>query len=77
MAEEIAPEEKPKRTPEEIAAMYKASLEVVAFIKEIIATGDTDEETTAELKRLRAFLTDLLAYDCWTTEDLEPLRAAL
>jgi hypothetical protein len=75
MDKEILTEE--DRTPERIDQTYRTALKSVALINEIVASGDTDQESVDTLKRNRDFLDGLLEYDYWTTEDLSPLQAAL
>lgn len=65
------------RTPERIDQTYRAALKSVALINDIVASGDTDEESVDTLKRNRDFLDRLLEHDYWTTEDLSPIRDAV
>lgn len=69
MAEEI--------TAEEIAQHYSAAMDSVNLINEIVASGDTDEESVDTLKRNKDHLEIMVAKDFWTTEDLKPLNDAI
>ena len=69
MAEEI--------TAEEIAQHYRAAMDSVNLINEIVASGDTDEESVDALKRNRDHLKIMVAKDYWTTEDLQPFKDAI
>jgi hypothetical protein len=64
-------------TPERIAGTYKSALKSASLVQEIVATGDTDQESVDTLKRNRDYLTSIVDADYWTTEDLSPIRAAL
>ena len=68
MAEEI--------TVEEIASNYSAAMDSVNLINEIVASGDTDEESVDTLDRNKEHLKIMLAKDYWTTEDLQPFKDA-
>ena len=68
MAEEI--------TVEEIASNYNAAMDSVNLINEIVASGDTDEESVDTLKRNKEHLKIMLAKDYWTTENLQPFKDA-
>ena len=69
MAEEI--------TAAEIAQHYRAAMDSVNLINEIVASGDTDEESVDTLKRNRDHLKIMLTRDYWTTEDLQPFKDAI
>jgi len=69
MAEEI--------TAEEIAQHYRASMDSVNLINEIVASGDTDKESVDALKRNKEHLKIMVDKDFWTTEDLKPLKDAI
>tara|TARA_B100001123_G_scaffold25377_1_gene27440 strand:- start:766 stop:978 length:213 start_codon:yes stop_codon:yes gene_type:complete len=69
MAEEI--------TVEEIAQHYRAAMDSVNLINEIVASGDTDEESVDVLKRNRDHLKIMVDKDFWTTEDLQPFKDAI
>ena len=63
-------------TAEEIAQHYRAAMDSVNLINEIVASGDTDEESVDTLKRNRDHLKIMLTRDYWTTEDLQPFKDA-
>ena len=69
MAEEI--------TVEEIAQHYRAAMDSVNLINEIVASGDTDDESVDALKRNKEHLEIMVAKDFWTTEDLQPFKDAI
>ncbi len=69
MAEEI--------TAEEIAQHYSAAMDSVNLINDIVASGDTDDESVNTLKRNKDHLKIMVAKDFWTTEDLKPLNDAI
>ncbi len=69
MAEEI--------TAEEIAQHYSAAMDSVNLINDIVASGDTDDESVDTLKRNKDHLKIMVAKDFWTTEDLKPLNDAI
>jgi len=64
-------------TEEEIAQHYRAAMDSVNLINEIVASGDTDEESVAALDRNKEHLKIMLAKDYWTTEDLQPFKDAI
>jgi hypothetical protein len=64
-------------TTEEIAQHYSAAMDSVRLINEIVASGDTDEETVDVKTRNQEHLEIMLAKDFWTTEDLQPFRDAI
>ena len=64
-------------TTSEIAQHYSAAMDSVRLINEIVASGDTDEETVHTKTRNQEHLEIVLAKDFWTTEDLQPLRDAV
>jgi hypothetical protein len=64
-------------TAEEIAQHYRASMDSVNLINEIVASGDTDDETMDVLSRNKEHLEIMVAKDYWTTEDLTPLKDAI
>jgi len=68
-------EEEP--TAEEIAQHYSAAMDSVNLVNEIVASGDTDTETTKTLARNKEHLEIMVAKDYWTTEDLAPFTAAI
>ena len=69
MAEEI--------TAAEIAQNYRAAMDSVNLINEIVASGDTDEESVDTLKRNRDHLKIMVDKEYWTTEDLRPFKDAI
>ena len=69
MAEEI--------TAAEIAQHYSAAMDSVNLINDIVASGDTDDESVDTLKRNKDHLKIMVAKDFWTTEDLKPLNDAI
>ena len=69
MAEEI--------TAEEIARHYSSAMDSVNLINEIVASGDTDDESVDALKRNKEHLEIMVAKDFWTTEDLQPFKDAI
>jgi len=62
---------------EEIAQHYKAMGDSVALINEIIASGDTDEESVDTLTRNKEHLVLMKAKDFWTNEDMTAVTAAI
>ena len=66
-----------KITAAEIAQHYRAAMDSVNLINEIVASGDTDEESVDTLKRNRDHLKIMVDKDFWTTEDLQPFKDAI
>ena len=66
-----------KITAAEIAQHYRAAMDSVNLINEIVASGDTDEESVDALKRNRDHLKIMVDKDFWTTEDLQPFKDAI
>jgi hypothetical protein len=64
-------------TTAEIAQHYSAAMDSVRLINEIVASGDTDEETVDVKTRNQEHLEIMLAKDFWTNEDLQPFRDAV
>lgn len=64
-------------TAEEIAQHYRAAMDSVRLINDIVASGDTDTESVAVKSRNQDHLEIMVAKDFWTTEDLTPLRSAI
>ena len=64
-------------TTEEIAQHYSAAMDSVNLINEIVASGDTDSESTDTIARNKEHLEIMVAKDFWTTEDLTPITAAI
>ena len=66
-----------KITAADIAQHYRAAMDSVNLINEIVASGDTDEESVDALKRNRDHLKIMVDKDFWTTEDLQPFKDAI
>jgi len=64
-------------TAEEIAQHYSAAMDSVNLINEIVASGDTDEESVDTIARNKEHLELMVAKDFWTNEDMTPLNAAI
>ena len=64
-------------TVEEIAQHYSSAMDSVNLINEIVASGDTDDESVDALKRNKEHLEIMVAKDFWTTEDLQPFKDAI
>ena len=64
-------------TTAEIAQHYSACMDSVNLINEIVASGDTDTESTDSLARNKEHLEIMVAKDFWTTEDLAPFTTAI
>lgn len=68
-------------TPEQIAQHYKAMLDSVNLINDVIAGTQMQNESTAEkkacVKRNVEHLEIMLAKDFWTTEDMQPINASV
>ena len=64
-------------TAEEIAQHYRGAMDSVNLINEIVASGDTDDESVDALKRNKDHLKIMVEKDFWTTEDLTPLNDAI
>ena len=64
-------------TTAEIAQHYSAAMDSVRLINEIVASGDTDEETVDVKTRNQEHLEIMVAKDFWTTEDLAPFHSAI
>ena len=64
-------------TTEEISQHYKAAMDSVRLINEIVASGDTDTESVDVKSRNQEHLQIMVAKDFWTTEDLTPLTSAI
>jgi len=64
-------------TTEEIAQHYSAMGDSVALINEVIASGDTDEESVDAIARNKEHLELMVAKDFWTTEDMTAVNAAI
>jgi len=64
-------------TEAEIAQNYKAALDSVTLITELMALDSRDEEQTASVARNVEHLELMVAKDYWTTEDLSPFNTAI
>ena len=64
-------------TVAEIAQHYRAAMDSVNLINEIVASGDTDKESVDALKRNRDHLKIMVDKEYWTTEDLQPFKDAI
>jgi len=65
-------------TPEEIAQAYKAAMDSVNLITDMIAAGKTvDQEDRDTISRNVEHLKIMVAKDFWTTEDLTPFDKAI
>ncbi len=64
-------------TAEQIAQNYSAALDSVTLITELMALSSRDAEQTATVARNVEHLELMVAKDYWTSEDLDPLNAAI
>lgn len=64
-------------TAEEIAQNYSAAMDSVNLINKLMALDARNDEQTATVTRNVEHLEITVAKDYWTTEDLEPLNAAI
>lgn len=64
-------------TAEEIAQNYAAAMDSVNLINQLMALDTRDEDQTATVARNIEHLELMVVKDYWTTEDLEPLNAAI
>jgi hypothetical protein len=64
-------------TTEEIAQHFKAMGDSVNLINEIVASGDTDEESVDTIARNKEHLELMVAKDFWTNEDMTAVNAAI
>jgi len=63
---------------QEITQAYKAALDSVALVNDMIAAGKTsDQEDKDTIARNVEHLKIMVAKDFWTTEDLTPLDTAI
>jgi hypothetical protein len=76
MTEDFKPYVK-EYTPEEIAQMYRASMDSVTLINEPKREGWTDEDWAERIRQNKEHLIYMLAKDFWTTEDLTPFEDAV
>lgn len=64
-------------TPEEIAQDYKAALDSVNLINELVAKGSLSDEELDTVDRNVRHLEIMLGKDYWTNEDLTPFEDAI
>ena len=64
-------------TAAEIAHHYKAALDSVTLITELMALDSRDAEQTDRVSRNVEHLKIMVAKDFWTTEDLTPFNTAI
>jgi hypothetical protein len=62
---------------EEIAQHYSAMGDSVNLINEVIASGDTDEESVDTIARNKEHLELMVSKDFWGTEDMTAVNAAI
>ena len=65
------------QTPEQIAQHYSAALDSVNLINDLMSLSSRTEEQVATVDRNVEHLEIMVAKDFWTTEDLDPLNAAI
>ena len=65
------------QTPEQIAQHYSAALDSVNLINELMDLSSRTEEQVATVDRNVEHLEIMVDKDYWTTEDLDPLYAAI
>jgi hypothetical protein len=64
-------------TVEEIAQHFTAMGHSVDLIHEVIASGETDEESLDTIRRNKEHLELMLTRDFWTNEDMSAVNAAI
>lgn len=64
-------------TPEEIAQHYKAALDSVNLINDLVAKGSLSDEELDTVDRNVRHLEIMLGRDYWTDEDLTPFEDAI
>lgn len=64
-------------TVEEIAQHFTAMGHSVDLIHEVIASGETDEESLDTISRNKEHLELMLTRDFWTNEDMTAVHAAI
>ena len=62
---------------EEIAQHYSAMGDSVNLINEIVASGDTDEESVDTIARNKEHLELMVAKDFWGSEDMTAVNDAI
>ena len=67
----------PVVTAEQIASHYKAAMDSVNTITELVSLADRTESDASSIERNKAHLRIMVAKPFWTTEDLSPLNAAI
>lgn len=75
MTDEIKPYVK-EYTPEEIAQIYRSSMDSVDLINGEKREGWTDEDWAERVKQNKDHLLYILSLDIWTDEDLTPFKDA-
>lgn len=75
MTDEIKPYVK-EYTPEEIAQIYRSSMDSVDLINGEKRGGWTDEDWAERVKQNKDHLLYILNLDIWTDEDLTPFEDA-
>lgn len=75
MTDEIRPYVK-EYTPEEIAQIYRSSMDSVDLINGEKREGWTDEDWAERVKQNKDHLLYILNLDIWTDEDLTPFEDA-
>ena len=65
------------QSPEQIAQHYSAALDSVNLINELMDLSSRTEEQVATVDRNVEHLEIMVDKDYWTTEDLDPLYAAI
>ncbi len=63
-------------SPEHAGQVYRAAMDSVNLINELKAKPTLTEEEQTTLSNNQQHLRVILAYDFWTTENLEPFRQA-
>jgi hypothetical protein len=60
-----------------LAKYYSAAMDSVDLINELVAKPSLDDEEVEALSRNVEHLEIMMAKDLWTTENLDPLNAAI
>jgi hypothetical protein len=66
-----------EQTPEQITQHYNAALDSVNLINALVAKQTKSQEDLDSIKRNAEHLEIMVAKDFWTTQDLNPLKAAI
>jgi hypothetical protein len=69
--------ETPEHTAEDVAFYYRASLESVTLVNELVAQATHTDDEVDTLRRNVEHLELMLAKDWWTDEDLTPFEASV